>query len=78
MSSETIEEITVRGDAITVSLLVWRRFRRAMPGLVERVLDINPGLAAVGPLIPPGTTVRVPVPAPQPIRDVTPIRLWSP
>ncbi len=74
---ETVETITVEGDEITVSLLVWRRFRRSMPGLVERILDLNTGLAKMGPTIPVGTVVRVPIPAPRQSADVTPVRLWG-
>ena len=36
--SEVIERITVEGDGLTVSLLVWRRFRRSVPGMVGLVL----------------------------------------
>lgn len=77
MSSETVEEVTIQGEGITLSLLIWRRFRSPMPGLVERTLDINPGLAALGPFIPLGTVVRLPVPAPRKKREVTPVRLWG-
>lgn len=52
--------ITISGDGITVSSLVWRRYRRPMPGLVEAVLDRNPGLAGLGALIPVGTRVVIP------------------
>ena len=33
--NQVIEPITVAGDFISVSLVVWRRFKRPMPGLVE-------------------------------------------
>lgn len=76
--TETIEPITVETEGVTVSLLVWRRFRRPMPGLVERILDTNPGLAALGDFIPPGTVVNIPVPAAQKqVSDITPVRLWG-
>lgn len=55
------EKIVVSGEGITLPLLIWRRFRKPMPGLVERALDINPGLAAQGPFIAPGTAVLIPV-----------------
>ncbi len=75
--TETIETITVQGEAITAALLVWRRFKRPMPGLVERLYEINPRLALIGPFLPVGTVIRLPIPTPRPERDVTPIRLWS-
>lgn len=56
------ERIVVNGDGITLPLLIWRRFRKPMPGLVEKALDINPGLAAQGPFIAPGTAVLLPIP----------------
>jgi phage tail protein X len=74
--SEVIERITVEGDAITVSLLVWRRFRRPMPGLVEQILDRNRGLADLGPILPVGTVVDLPVPTPRAPQLLDPIRLW--
>ncbi|NKX42556.1 hypothetical protein HGG71_13965 [Rhodobacteraceae bacterium R_SAG2] len=32
---QVIETVTVEGDGLTVSVIVWRRFKRPMPGLVE-------------------------------------------
>lgn len=74
--SEVIERITVEGDAITLSLLVWRRFRRPMPGLVETILDRNPGLAGLGPILPIGTVLDLPIPTPREPQLLDPIRLW--
>lgn len=75
--TETIETVTIRGEAITASLLVWRRFKAPMPGVVERLYDINPGLAELGPHLPINTVVRLPVPAPRPDPLLTPLRLWD-
>lgn len=75
--TQTIEAITIQGEAITASLLVWRRFKRPMPGLVERVYALNPRLALVGPVLPVGTVLRLPVPVTRTEPDVTPVRLWS-
>jgi phage tail protein X len=51
-----------------------------MPGLVERIYAMNPGLAAHGPTLPLGTSFLLPVPAPDPAPDpaqvLAPIRLW--
>lgn len=77
MSVETIETVIIQGEAITASLLVWRRFRKPMPGLVERVLDINPGLADAGVFLPLGAAVKIPIPVARPAPEVTPIRLWG-
>ena len=71
-----IEPITVEGEFITVSLIVWRRFRRPMPGLVEQVHDMNPGLADLGAYLPVGTTFNLPIPTPRGPTLLDPIRLW--
>ena len=46
-----------QGD--TVDLLVYRHFGRTR-GLVEVVLELNPGLADLGPVLPLGTVVELP------------------
>lgn len=77
MTSKT-ETIVVKGDDIALDLLLWRRFQRHRAGFVERVLDANPGLADLGPILPVGTAVVVPLDAPElhpPKRPV--VRLWG-
>ena len=59
-----VESVTVGGEFLTVSLIVWRRFRRPMPGLVEAIHDMNPGLASLGPILPMGAAVYLPDTAP--------------
>lgn len=71
-----VEPVTVEGDFITVSLVVWRRFKRPMPGLVEQVYDINPGLSELGEFLPVGTTLNLPVPMPRGQAILDPIKLW--
>lgn len=73
----TTETYIVEGDGVALDLMVWRRFRRPTPGLVERVLDSNPGLADLGPLLPAGTRLTIPIdiptgPAVRPI-----VKLWD-
>jgi phage tail protein X len=71
--TDITERVTVEGDGLTISLIVW-------PGLVERVYAMNPGLAAHGAILPLGTSFLLPVPAPDPAPDpaqvLAPIRLW--
>lgn len=72
------ETIVVKGEGITLSLLVWRRFKRKTAGYVERVLDINPGLADLGPILPVGTAVVLPLDAEE-LRPEDPkvVKLWD-
>lgn len=69
--------VQVVQDAMTLDLLVWRAFGRQDGSLVEQTLVLNPGLAALGTILPIGTTVILPEPqARQPIRRNS-VRLWS-
>ncbi len=43
----------------TVDALCWRHFGRTA-GIVEAVLDANPGLAALGPVLKAGVLVNLP------------------
>jgi phage tail protein X len=70
------ENVTVTGEQITLSLIVWRRFHRPMPGLVEQILDINQELAELGYFLPLGTTFLLPVPIPRGEAILDPIKLW--
>jgi phage tail protein X len=60
----TIEVLTVARASCPLDLLLFGRFRREVPGLVEATLTRNPGLAALGPILPIGTRVSVEIPAP--------------
>jgi len=71
-----VELVTVEGEFISVSLIIWRRFRRPMPRLLEQILDLNPGLAALGPYLPVGTRFNMPVPTPREPALLEPITLW--
>jgi phage tail protein X len=71
------EMIRVAGDGISVDLLIWRKYKRPMPGFLEQVLDINPGLAALGPILPIGTVVRFPNVKPPPVAQLAVVRLWA-
>jgi phage tail protein X len=70
------ETVIVEGEGLTVSLIVWRRFHRPMPGLVEQIYDLNPGLADLGQTLPVGTRFEMPIPIPRAQQVLDPIRLW--
>lgn len=74
----TTESLTVTADGLTLDLLIWRRYRRPIAGLVEQVLALNPGLAQRGPYLPLGALILLPVlqDAAAPVdREV--IQLWD-
>lgn len=48
---------TIQGD--TVDLICWRYYGRTA-GVTEQVLEANPGLAALGPVLPMGRLVALP------------------
>lgn len=76
MTTEIIERVTVEGDYLTVPLIVWRRFHRPMPGLVEAIYMRNRELAESGPFLPVGTSFDMPIPIPRPQERLDPISLW--
>ena len=58
----------------TVDQLCWRHLGRT-EAVVEAMLDINPGLAALGPVLPAGTLVTLPD---TPITPTQPtVQLWD-
>lgn len=52
------EVIEIRRDGMTVDL-VCHEYYGATAGHTERVLDENPGLAALGPVLPVGTRLTL-------------------
>ena len=63
------------GDKL--DLLLWREAGLGIADLA-RVLDANPGLAALGPILPLGTVVIVPASADAGTVRVLPlVQLWS-
>ncbi|WP_251978556.1 tail protein X [Salinicola avicenniae] len=62
-----------QGD--TVDAICQRVFGRTA-GVTEQALELNPGLAEFGPVLPQGTAVVLPDVAPRPQRS-DPIQLWD-
>ena len=67
MSTETL---TVKGASQPLDLLLFKRFKRQVAGLVEATYAQNQGLAALGPILPLGTKVIVTPPGPAPSKTV--------
>lgn len=64
---------TKQGD--TVDRIVWQYYGRQDNGIVERVLDANPGIADRGPLLPEG--LRIKLPEIQTDQSTDSVRLWG-
>ncbi|CAE6923184.1 Tail protein X [Pseudomonas marincola] len=62
-----------QGD--TVDALCWRYYGRTA-GVVEQVLDANPGLADLGPVLPNGTLINMPEAAAQATQRQV-VNLWD-
>ena len=63
----------IQGD--TVDALIWRE-RGLGPSDLDAVLNLNPGLAALGERLPTGTLVIVPIVTPAtPVREL--VQLWN-
>lgn len=58
--------LTVKAEFTPLDLLLWRHYKRSVPGLVEAAFARNPGLADLGVWLPVGTVVAVERPAPAP------------
>lgn len=73
----TFEEYEVKSEGFTISRIIWRRFKKPMLGMHERILELNQGLAARGPELPVGTKLIIPIdpPAATPNREV--VQLWD-
>ena len=72
------EILTVIGRPKPLDLVLFRRFGREVPGLVEATYAQNPGLADLGPLLPRRTKVVVTTPAPAPAKTTRKtIRLYD-
>jgi phage tail protein X len=75
MADETMS-ITVRGEGITLSLLVWRQMKAQPVGFVESVLALNSGLAEAA-FLPVGTVVKFPLAVPGASAPPVTVRLWD-
>lgn len=62
-------------DGDTVDQVLWRTLGRTS-GVTEATLELNPGLAALGAVLPAGVLITLPaVTTPAPVRET--VKLWS-
>ena len=64
---------TKEGDVIDA---VCRRYYGREAGAVEAVLEANPGLAELGPVLPAGALVTLPD-LPRPLEIIETVKLWD-
>lgn len=69
--------VKVVQDEMTIDLLVWRALGRQDQQLVEQTLTLNPGLAALGTILPIGSVVELPELQPARARLRETVKLWS-
>ncbi len=54
-----MQYLTSDGD--TADLIAWRQYQSRDGRVTERLLEANPGLADLGPILPAGVSVFLPV-----------------
>lgn len=59
----------------TLDHLCYRTIGRTA-GVTEQVLELNPGLADLGPVLPQGTLVKLPQAATR-VRHIDTVQLWK-
>ena len=64
----------LQGD--TVDAICWRHYGRTA-GMTEEVYAANPGLAALGPLLPLGTQIELPDLPTRPAATRQLVNLWD-
>lgn len=60
----------------TVDQLCWRHLGRT-ERMVEATLELNPGLAAAGPVLPGGMAITLPDPSTTPAAPRPTVNLWD-
>lgn len=69
--------LTFQNNHTAADLLIGRRFKREVPGLVEKTLDQNYGLAELGVFPPAATKMLVDVPDPADAKKTIVIHLYD-
>ena len=69
--------VYIPNDRVPPDLLLWRTFRREVPGLVEQALDTNYRLADLGVFPPAGTPITIEPPvAASGVKTIPLVRLY--
>ena len=62
-------------DGDSLDAICWRHYGR-QAGAVEAVLEANPGLSDIGPVLPTGFVIGLPD-LPQPAQEIETVSLWD-
>lgn len=69
---------TIQREGVTLSQLIWSVVGAQPRSFVETVLAANPGLANLGPFLPVGTKVSIPLDeVPTQTAEEQAVRLWD-
>lgn len=71
------DPVTVKGEGITLDLLLWRIYGVRGREVLPKTLAINPGLAGLGPEIPLDTVVKIPDLPSQTMQPIKRVSLFS-
>ncbi len=74
--AERMESFKIDGDGVELDLIIWRRYKRPTPGLVERTYSLNKGLADLGLFLPHDTELWIPLDQPPSYQEINLVRLW--
>lgn len=66
--------LTKEGD--TADFIAWKVYERQDGRVVEQLLEANPGLADLGPILPAGLTINVPDVEEEPAAPDA-VKLWD-
>ena len=61
----SLEILTVTKELTTLDLLLWRRFKRDVPGLVEKTFAMNPDIVFDNEYLKLGRQIKVETPPPE-------------
>lgn len=79
MAVITYETHVVRSEGISVDLIIWKRFKRPMPGLFERMMGLpeNQHLEHSGFVLPLGAVVVIPIEEAPATESAPVVSLWD-
>jgi phage tail protein X len=59
----------------TLDRIIWQKYERQNDRILEAVLDVNPGVADLGAILPAGTIIALP--EIEQDQDTGSVRLWG-